>query len=133
MPTITLTPNIGLQIPGFDQANWQVQINYDLNLLDLIFGGDVQVPALDVVNLTATNFTLPSVIATIASAFKSEVPSGAVPGTLYTCSKIPVVIFAVYKNGVFLDPAVDYNVSGNQITLAQATAAGDKINTVYLF
>lgn len=35
----TLTPNISLQVPAYQQTNWQVPIIYDLNLLDGILGG----------------------------------------------------------------------------------------------
>lgn len=53
----TTTPNIGLQIPGFDQGNWQVPFNYDLTLIDNIFGvGGPQVPALNVGQLTVAQF-----------------------------------------------------------------------------
>ena len=128
----TTTPNIGLQVPAFDQANWQVPTNYNWNLLDQIFGGEIQVPALSVVTLTAVNFTLPSVIATIQSSFTAEIPSGAVPGTVYTCSKIPIVVLGVYLNGVFQRPAADYTVSGNQITLLAATSPGDGVFITYL-
>lgn len=132
MANVTLTPNIGLQVPGFDQGNWQVPFNYDLNLLDLIFGGALVVPALNVTTLSATNFTLPSVIATIASSFTAEIPAGAVPGTVYTCSHIPIVVLAVFRNGLYQDPATSWTLSGNQITLAQATVLKDKINVIYL-
>ncbi len=128
----TNTPNIGLQVPGFDQGNWQTPTNYNWNLLDLIFGGSIQVPALNVVTLTATNFELPSVIATIAGAFTPETPAGAVPGTVYTCTHIPVVMIGVYVNGLFQRPVLDYALSGNQITLAGPTSSGDTIYVVYL-
>lgn len=35
----TLTPNVQLQVPAYQQTNWQVPIIYDLNLLDGILGG----------------------------------------------------------------------------------------------
>ncbi len=35
----TLTQNIRLQIPAYNQTNWQVPYNYDLNLLDSILAG----------------------------------------------------------------------------------------------
>lgn len=35
----TLTPNLSLQVPSFQQQNWQVPLNYDLGVLDSILGG----------------------------------------------------------------------------------------------
>ena len=42
----TVTPNVGLQIPNYNQANWQVPLNYDLNRIDLLFSGGVSVPGI---------------------------------------------------------------------------------------
>jgi len=131
MATPTLTPNIGLQIPGYNQANWQVPINYDLNLLDEIFGGEFQVPALSVGTLTVENFTIENLAALLVAASVQEVPAGAFPGTVYTLSQIPVLIMGLYYNGQFLRPALDYSVSGNQITLNFETSAGDSLYAVY--
>ncbi len=66
----TLTPNIGLQVPSFDQPNYQVALDYDLTLLDLIFGGSVQVPALNVLSLSigSLNITAAQVIAALGYA-----------------------------------------------------------------
>lgn len=35
----TLTPNVGFQIPAYQQTNWQVPINYNFNILDTVLGG----------------------------------------------------------------------------------------------
>ena len=75
MPSETVTPNIGLQVPGFNQSNWQVPTNYNWNLLDLIFGGEITVPALSV-----ESFTLPNIGAILAASFVCEAPAGAFPG-----------------------------------------------------
>jgi hypothetical protein len=128
----TATPNIGLQVAGFNQPNWQVPTDYNWNLLDEIFGGEVQVPALSVVNLTAVNFTLPSVIATIASSFVVAVPSGSLPGTVFTFSSIPAVLFGIYVNGLWQRPTVDYTIAGNQITFAYTLGSTDNLYAVYL-
>ena len=40
----TVTPNIGLQVPAFNQPNWQVPLNYDLNRLDLLLSGNLPLP-----------------------------------------------------------------------------------------
>ena len=40
----TVTPNLGLQIPAYQQANWQVPYNYDLSLLDSIIAGTQTLP-----------------------------------------------------------------------------------------
>lgn len=132
MSSETTTPNIGLQIPAFNQANWQVPTDYNWNLLDLIFGGEIQVPALSVVDLTAVNFTLPSVISVILSSFTAEAPTTVTTFTVYACSKIPIVMLGVYINGLWQRPNVDYTVAGNQITLANPVTSGDTVYAVYL-
>jgi len=38
--SITKTPNVGLQIPDFNTPNWQVPMNFNLNLLDQILSGN---------------------------------------------------------------------------------------------
>lgn len=48
---VTLTPNIGLQVPYYQQTNWQVTIQYDLNRLDLFLSGNLPLPNLTVTNL----------------------------------------------------------------------------------
>lgn len=35
----TITSNIGLQIPAYQQVNWNVPISFDLNVLDTLLGG----------------------------------------------------------------------------------------------
>jgi hypothetical protein len=42
----TVTPNLGLQIPLYNQSNWQVPLNYDLNLLDLLLSGHATLPGI---------------------------------------------------------------------------------------
>ena len=44
----TLTPNIGLQLPGYNSTNWQVPIYYDLQQLDSMLGGTATIPALHI-------------------------------------------------------------------------------------
>ena len=131
MGTPTVTPNIGLQVPAFGQANWQVPTNYNWNLLDNIFGGNVQVPALSVDTLTVTNFTVGNLLALLVSACVQEVPSGTTPGTTYTLSQIPILIMGLYYNGSFLRPVLDYTQSGNTIMLNFETDAGGKLYAVY--
>jgi hypothetical protein len=123
----TSTPNIGLQIPGLNQPNWQVPFNYDMNLLDLIFGGSVQVPALNVLSLVVGNLA-----ATIAAILVSEAPAGSVPGSVFTLSRIPGAVIGAYKNGVFQRPALDYSVSGATLTFTTALSTGDTVWAVYL-
>jgi len=128
MPSETTTPNIGLQIAALDQANWQVPTNYNWNLLDLIFGGEVTVPALNVTVLTAGNagdFILPPLV--------SEVPDGTAPTTVYTLSFTPSKVLGVYKNGLILVPGLDadYTLTGNLVTLNVATIGEDVIYAVY--
>lgn len=42
----SVTPNAGLQVPTYQQTNWQVPVIYDLNRLDNIFGGSVAIPSI---------------------------------------------------------------------------------------
>ncbi len=124
----TSTPNIGLQVPGFNQANWQVPTNYNWNLLDLIFGGLYTVPALSVANFIIANIGLQ-----MANSFVSETPSGVVPGNAYTLTHTPTVLFGFYWNGVFQRPGLDYTLVGTLLTLTSgATVAGDSVYAVYM-
>jgi hypothetical protein len=130
MPSETVTPNIGLQLAAFNQANWQVPTDYNWNLLDLIFGGEITVPALNVTTLTAGNagnFVLPPATA--------ETPTGAVPGTVYTLSHAPTpaVMLQFTVNGLLLRYGVDYVVTGNLVTLATPTNLGDKVYAAYFY
>lgn len=36
---ITETPNVGLQVPDYNTRNWQVAMNYNLNLIDQLLSG----------------------------------------------------------------------------------------------
>lgn len=42
----SVTANAGLQVPAYQQSNWQVPIIFDLNRLDSIFGGSYAVPSI---------------------------------------------------------------------------------------
>lgn len=128
MASETETPNIGLQIPAFNQPNWQVPTNFNWNLLDLIFGGEFTVPALSV-----TNFIIANIGVQIAKSFVAEAPTGVIPGNAYTLSAVPSVVFAFYWNGVFQRPGLDYTISGAVITFtSSATSAGDSVFVVYM-
>ena len=121
------TPNLGLEVPAFNQGNWQVPTNFNWNLIDLIFGlGGPQVPALNVLALTIGN-----VGAVLAADFVSEAPSGAVPGTTYTLSYTPTLVMGVYVSGAFLRPGIDYTITGPTITLASATTGGQTVWAQY--
>jgi hypothetical protein len=128
MASETTTPNIGLQIAAFNEASWQVPTNYNWNLLDLIFGGEVTVPALNVTTLIAGNagsFILPP--------FTAEVPAGSVPGSVYTLSYPPSALIGFFVNGLIQRNGVglDYSVNSNIITLNVPTNLGDKVYAVY--
>lgn len=128
MASETTTPNIGLQIPAYNQPNWQVPINYDLNLLDLIFGGEVTVPALSVEKFNITNIG-----ALIAPSFVTEAPAGVIPGNAYTLSFPPTVMIGFFWNGIFQRPGVDYTIVDTLLTMTTgATQAGDSVWAVYL-
>lgn len=124
----TSTPNVGFQIPGFNQSNWQVPINFDLNLLDQIFGGEITVPALSVANFIIANIGLQ-----MANSFVKEAPSGVIPGNAYTLTDTPSLLLGFYWNGLFQRPGIDYTVKANVITLTSgATAAGDTVYALYM-
>lgn len=128
MASETTTPNIGLQVPAFNQANWQVPTNFNWNLLDLIFGGEVTVPALSVADFIITNIGQQ-----IANSFVTEAPIGVIPGNAYTLTYPPTVLFGFYWNGVFQRPKIDYTLLGSVITMTStATSAGDNVYAVYL-
>jgi hypothetical protein len=127
MPGETTTPNIGLQIAAYNQANWQVPTDFNWNLLDLIFGGEVQVPALDVLSLTIGGGGFLT-----AASFTAEVPSGAIPGTAYSLAHVPNIFLGLFINGIFQRPGgLDYSRTGASITLNATTSGGDTIYAIY--
>ena len=113
-------------MPSYNQGNWQVPTNYNWNLLDLIFGGMVQVPALNVLD-----FTIGNIGAQLANVFISEQPAGAVPGTVYTLNNTPASIMGVFYNGVLQRVGVDYTVLGAVVTLGFTTTIGDVVYALY--
>lgn len=125
----TLTPNVGLQIPDLNQPNWQVPINYDLNRLDLIFGGEITVPALSVGTLTFT--TAAGLASLLISSLLQEQPTGSVPGSVYTTSRVIGFPLSFTVNGLAQRFGIDYTVSGNTLTTNFTTTAGDKLWLVY--
>ena len=129
MPSETTTPNIGLQVPAYNQPNWQVPLNYDLNRLDLIFGGELAVPALNVTSLEVGDPT--TLLASLAAVFVQETPSGAVPGTVYVLSYTPVLLLGVYVDGVLQRQGVDFTIIGTTITLTSATSGGQNVWAQY--
>lgn len=40
----TLTPNIGLYVPGFNQQQWDIPLNQNFNLLDKYLSGGLRIP-----------------------------------------------------------------------------------------
>lgn len=131
MSTPTLTPNIQLQVPGFNQPNWNVPIVYDLNRLDLLFGGSIQIPSLNVLNLTVQNFDVANFAAALVASCVQQSPSGSFPGNTYTLTRAPLLIMGLYYNGQFLIPGVNYTYLGNVITLNFTTSAADTLYVVY--
>jgi len=125
----TSTPNIGLQVPTFNQANWQVPINYNLNRVDLIFGGSITVPALTVTTLVAGNIS-----GIILPPAASEVPSGVVPGSVYTLTHTPnpAAMLSFYVNGVF-QPPTNYTLTANIVTLNNPTPVGATVYAQYFY
>jgi hypothetical protein len=126
MPSETVTPNIGLQIPAFNQPNWQVALDYDLNLLDLIFGGEVTIPALSVESLAIANIG-----SVLAASFMSEKPAGVFPGNTYTLSYVPSLLLAFCYNGQVQRLGFDYTITGAVVTLTFSTSLGDSVYAIY--
>jgi hypothetical protein len=126
MPSETVTPNVGLQVPAFNQPNWQVPTNYNWNLLDLIFGGSVTIPALSV-----ASFTIANLGSVLAASFVNEAPSGAFPGNTYTLSYVPSLLLAFCYNGQVQRSGVDYSVTGAVVTLTFSTSLGDSVYAIY--
>jgi len=126
MASETTTPNIGLQVPAYNQPNWNVPLVYDLNLLDQMLGGVIPMPAL-------ADFVITNLGVQIAANAVTETPAGVVPGNVYTCSKMPNFIFGFYRNGVFQRPGLDYSLAGPVITMiGSSTASGDTVFVVYI-
>lgn len=128
MASETTTP-VGFQVPAFNQPNWQVPLNYDINLLDLIFRGLYTVPAISV-----TDFIITNIGAQIANSFVPEAPSGVIPGNSYTLTYTPSWFIGFYWNGIFQRPGVDYSLVGGVITMlnGSATSSGDTVFALYL-
>ena len=130
MASETTTENVGLQVPAYNQANWQVPTNYNWNRLDLIFGGSITIPALHVVKLTADNagdFTLPPAI--------NETPTGDIPGTVYTLSHAPspTAMLQFTYGGSVLRQGIDYTLTSNIVTLSFTTNLGDTVYATYFY
>lgn len=62
-----------------------------------------------------------------------EVPLGTVPGTAYTLLTSPIggSLQSLTKNGLFLQPGVDYSLQGSSITLTTPTVDNDKLYAVW--
>ena len=127
MASETTTPNIGLQVPAYNQPNWQVPTNYNWNILDLYLSGQLQIPALDV-----AVFTIGNIGATIAAVFVNESPSGTFPGNTYTLSYAPSLLIALCYNGSVQRRGVDYTLASNTVTLSFTTNLGDSVYAIYL-
>ena|ERR1700733_2872599 len=109
MSGFTLTPNVGLQVPNFNQPNWNVPTNYNWFLLDTLFAGTLAL-----------------------SNYAQEAPGGSIPGTVFELSENPVVLMAVFVNGLFQRPGgLDYTLSGKTITFNAALQEGDTLYALY--
>lgn len=74
-----------------------------------------------------------AVFETLQTTMHTEVPVGAVPGTVYTLSSIPPggALQALTKNGLFLVPGAAYTLSGTTITLSATTVLNDVLVAVW--
>jgi hypothetical protein len=100
MPSETTTPNIGLQIAAYDQANWQVPTNFNWNLLDEIFGGEVEVPALWVGTLTAESITGLGLFGVVTVPFTVTPVFDATAGQEFKITLTDNVLASTFINGV---------------------------------
>ena len=81
MAQVTVTPNVGLQVPYYNQPNWQVVIQYDLNKLDLLLSGNLPIPNLLITNLAGVFMPIPgcTTLGTVYSPYSNTcVPNGSV-------------------------------------------------------
>ena len=127
MASETTTPNIVLQIPALNQTNWQVPLNYNFNLLDLIFGGQITVPALSVTSLGITNMA-----SLLEAVFTAEQPTGSLPGSAFTPTYTPGLVLGFFVNGLFQRPTVDYTLVSGVIHVTTALVVTDRPFIVYL-
>ena len=126
MASETTTPNIGLQVPAFNQANWQVPTDFNWNLLDQMLGGIIPMPAL-------AGFIITNLGVQVAANAVTATPSGVIPGNVYTCPSTPNFIFGFYRNGIFQRPGLDYSLLGPVITMiGSSTGSGDTVFVVYI-
>jgi hypothetical protein len=71
----TNTPNLQLQIPGYQQTNWQVPINYDMNLLDAILAGEATLPTGDTPTISQiSNWIISNTTSTTITNFLGGLP-----------------------------------------------------------
>lgn len=68
-----------------------------------------------------------TVFETLATAIHGEVPTGVIPGSVYTLSGAPPggSLQALTKNGQFLVPVMAYTLTGNTVTLTAPTILND--------
>jgi hypothetical protein len=71
-----------------------------------------------VVTPTGVVFKNPAGTPPNQASFKSETPSGAVPGTVFTVVNLPAFVTV---NGVVQSPVTDYTLSNLQITFLSDT------------
>ena len=74
---MTTTPNLGLQLPAYQQTNWQVPLNYNMNLLDLTIAGTLTLPtgvapAITTAPTWITANTSPTTITNITPAYPGQ-------------------------------------------------------------
>lgn len=74
----TVTPNIGLEIPAYQQTNWQIPLNYDLSQLDLYLSGNLPLPALSAASIEGVTIVDGVKNATIGSAYNAVPSSGGI-------------------------------------------------------
>lgn len=98
------TPNIFLQIPAYGQTNYQVPLQYDLNLLDLLLSGNKPIPALTVTGtLTAPGF-VPSNSSIISGLGYTPAADPGANGLIYRTAvgtSVPIAFPLVQKGDIF--------------------------------
>lgn len=74
----TITPNVSFQLPAYQQTNWQVPINYNFNVLDVLIGGYRNLPTGKTptigTNPTSTNWVTANTMATTITNFVGGFP-----------------------------------------------------------
>jgi len=105
----TVTPNIGLQVPAFNQPNWQVPLNYDLNRLDLLLSGNLVLPPITSGGaITAPQFCL-QIASPPSTTCITSWPSGGAGLSSFTVNNLSPLFNATLGANPTTAPALSFS------------------------